>query len=101
VIRSVAAIPGWTAVWHPAEGKSVQLTVSRAGLIQSVDVPAGQGVVTWSYISPGFRPGVALSLGAAAVLLLLMLNVAVARRWPSPVRIPAPRDQVGAGQLDG
>ena len=77
VVRSVAAIPGWTATWHPVDGTPTKLDVGRSGLIQVVDVPAGQGILTWSYVSPGFRAGLVLSVGGAVLLLLLL----VAARW--------------------
>jgi len=95
VVRSVAAIPGWTATWHPVDGTPTKLDVGRSGLVQVVDVPAGQGVLTWSYVSPGFRVGLVLS--ACAVLLLLALLAAA--RWPRlgirPVRMPAGRGLLG------
>jgi hypothetical protein len=72
VVRSVAAIPGWRATWHPQRGPVVTLTIHRAGLVQAVDVPPGRGVVTWSYVPPWFMAGFALSLGAAALILLLV-----------------------------
>ena len=78
VVRSVAAIPGWTATWHPVDGTPTKLDVGRFGLVQVVDVPAGQGVLTWSYVSPGFRVGLVLSAGAVLLLLLLL----AAARWP-------------------
>jgi hypothetical protein len=72
VVRSVAAIPGWSAIWHPQPGRAVTLAVRRAGLVQAVDVPPGRGVVTWSYVPPRFIAGFALSLGAAALILILV-----------------------------
>jgi hypothetical protein len=77
VVRSVAAIPGWTATWHPVDGTPTKLDVGRSGLIQVVDVPAGQGILTWSYVSPGFRAGLVLSVGGGVLLLLLL----AAARW--------------------
>ena len=90
VVRSVAAIPGWSATWHPRAGPPTKLDVGRSGLVQVVDVPAGQGILTWSYVSPGFRAGLVLSVGAAVLLLLLL----VAARWSRlrirrPERVPA------------
>jgi hypothetical protein len=73
VIRSVAATAGWTASWHPRHGRAAALAVRRDGLVQAVDVPAGHGVVTWSYRPPGFRAGFALSLGATALVLLAVI----------------------------
>ena len=72
VIRSVAATAGWSATWHPRHGTAAPLAVHRDGLVQAVDVPAGRGVLTWSYRPPGFRAGFALSRGAAAFILLLL-----------------------------
>jgi hypothetical protein len=77
VVRAVAAIPGWSAIWRPRGSTATALAVQRAGLVQAVDVPPGRGVVTWSYVPPGFRLGFALSLSAAAVLLLLLLAAPV------------------------
>ena len=68
VVRSVAAIDGWSATWQPRHGPAVALTVQADGLVQAVDVPPGLGVVTWSYSPPGFRAGLALSLAAAALV---------------------------------
>ena len=77
VIRSVAAIAGWTATWQPGRGPAVPLAVRRDGLVQAVSVPPGRGVLTWTYRPPGFRAGAALSL--AAVLLIAGLAAAAAR----------------------
>ena len=43
VIRSVTAIAGWSATWHPRHGPPVALAVGRAGLVQAVERPAGPG----------------------------------------------------------
>jgi hypothetical protein len=85
VVRSVAAIPGWTATWHPVDGTPTKLDVGRSGLVQVVDVPAGQGILTWSYVSPGFRAGLVLSTGGAVLLIALLL----AARW-SRIKINRP-----------
>ncbi len=93
VIRSVAATAGWSATWHPRHGAAVPLAVHRDGLVQAVDVPPGRGVVTWSYGPPGLRAGFALSLGAAAFILLLLAAgpfVRRADRTREPVRDPGP-----------
>ena len=90
VVRSVADIPGWSATWQPAHGAAEALAVQRDGLVQSVDVPAGLGVITWSYTPPLFTAGLALSL-LAMVLLLAFVAVpafagvrAFAACWPGP-----------------
>ncbi len=97
VIRSVAAIPGWSATWHPRHGAARALTVRAAGLVQAVLVPAGAGLLTWSYVSPGFAEGAALSLGALLVAVLLLLVAAGYQSgrhrarpgWAGPVRASA------------
>jgi hypothetical protein len=76
VTRAVAYIPGWTATWQPAAGQAQNLPVHRVGTVQAVDVPAGRGVVTWTYVPPRFALGLVLSLLA----LVLILAMAV-RAW--------------------
>lgn len=71
VIRSVAATAGWSATWRPRRGAAATLAVRREGLVQAVEVPAGRGVLTWSYQPPGFRVGFALSVGSTALLILV------------------------------
>ena len=92
----MAATAGWTAIWHPRHGRAATLAVRRDGLVQAVDVPAGRGVVTWSYRPPGFRLGFALSLGATALILLAVisgLSVSRSRRGRAPaVRKPRPEE---------
>jgi hypothetical protein len=79
VIRSVAATAGWRATWRPRRGAAAALAVRRDGLVQAVDVPAGRGVLTWSYRPPGFRVGFALSAGSIALLILLVSGLLVFR----------------------
>ncbi len=88
VIRAVTDIPGWSATWRPRGGQPAALAVDRSGLVQAVDVPPGKGVVTWTYVPPGFPVGGALSLGAAALILLLLLAgrpraVRAGPSWPA------------------
>ncbi len=73
IVRSVAAIPGWSATWQPRHGPAIALPVQRDGVVQAVDVPSGLGVVTWSYTPPGFPAGLALSLAAAALVFVFLL----------------------------
>jgi hypothetical protein len=80
IVRSVAAIPGWSATWQPRRGAAIALTVRRAGLVQAVDVPPGGGVVTWRYAAPKFTVGFALSLGAVALILILVAGHRSRRR---------------------
>lgn len=71
IIRSVAAIPGWTATWHPERGPATALTVQRDGIVQAVDVPPGHGVLSWNYTTPGFPAGLAMSAAALVALLAM------------------------------
>jgi len=73
LVRAVAAIPGWSATWQPADGQPVALPVRRAGLVQAVDVPPGAGVVSWNYVPPGFTAGLAPSIAAAVIIPVLFL----------------------------
>jgi len=73
VVRSVAAIPGWTATWDPQDGPSVTLAVAVDGLVQAVDVPPGLGTLVFSYHPPGFTAGFAASLAALVILTGLLL----------------------------
>ena len=78
VVRSVAAIPGWSATWQPRHGTATTLTVQRDGIVQAVEVPPGRGVLTWSYTPPRLPVGIALSLAATALVFLLFLAAALA-----------------------
>ena len=77
--RAVASIPGWTATWHPAAGTAVPLTVAPAGVVQSVQVPAGTGVVTWAYEPPRFVAGLSLSMAALVLIAALAAGPAALR----------------------
>ncbi len=101
VTRAVAYIPGWSATWTPTTGPARQLAVQRTGLIQTVDVPAGSGVVTWAYKPPGLSAGLALSLAAAVVLAVLaVLSAArwLRRRRGSPRSARPPATATASGQ---
>ena len=98
VIRSVTAIAGWSATWHPRHGPPVTLAVGRAGLVQAVDVPPGTGMVTWRYLPPWFPAGFALSLAAALILVLLAGCAACARRPRRPAADPGERGRAAPGQ---
>ena len=78
VVRSVAAIAGWSATWQPRHGTATTLTVQRDGIVQAVDVPPGRGVLTWSYTPPRLPVGIALSFAATALVFLFFLAAALA-----------------------
>jgi hypothetical protein len=89
VVRSVAAIPGWTATWQPSHGPAITLAVQRDGLVQAVDVPSGLGTVTWSYTPPWFPAGLVVSLAATVLVLLSFLAANWARRPRTRQALPA------------
>ena len=74
VIRSVAAMAGWSAIWHPRHGRAAPWPCAGTASSRPSNVPAGRGVVTWRYRPPGFRMGFALSLGATALILLALIG---------------------------
>ena len=86
VVRSVAAIAGWSATWRPRHGPATTLAVQRDGLVQAVDVPPGLGVLTWSYTPPGFLAGLALSLVAGALVAGFSVVALLAKRTRKPVK---------------
>lgn len=90
VVRAVADVPGWTALWRPAgvgKRRATALAVHRLGTVQIVRVPAGSGVVSWRYAAPGLFTGELVSATALAVLLGLLAGAALfgrGRRTRSP-----------------
>jgi len=87
VVRAVAAVPGWTATWHPLHGSAGSdrsLVVHRLGPVQVVRVPAGRGIVTWRYVAPGLLAGELVSAAALLVLLALLALAALPRRRAAP-----------------
>ncbi len=68
--RSEAYLPGWraTAV-NSKTGKTVELKVSRAGLIEKVEVPEGTWVIHFHYHAPYIEVSVATS-AASSILLI-------------------------------
>lgn len=102
VVRSVAAIPGWTATWHPVNGRQVTLPVRVDGVIQSVAVPAGTGTLAWHYTPPRLAAGLGISVTALVVLLLLCgtaLTRSRARAGVSPRWNRVPREVPARGDL--
>ncbi len=98
VIRSVAAIPGWTATWYPDRGSPRRLALRRHGLVQATVVPAGSGVVTWHYDGPGVQGGVVVTLAGLACVAALAIVAVLRRRSRSleePSRGRSPRSAVG------
>ena len=80
VVRAVAAIPGWSAFWQPSGGHAVALPVERSGVVQTVAVPAGDGLLSWHYSAPGLAAGAWCSLGGLLLLVLMWLWLLFAPR---------------------
>ncbi|MGA8297153.1 MAG: hypothetical protein WB770_08950 [Acidimicrobiales bacterium] len=71
LVRDVAAIPGWTAqIDH--DGKFETDVVRRDGVVQAIDVPKGESVVTYRYDAPGLSLGEDLALGGVVLWLALI-----------------------------
>jgi hypothetical protein len=95
VIRAVSAIPGWSATWQPTSGPAVTLAVRRVGLVQAVAVPAGSGVLTWSYTPPGFWPGILVSLAAAIAIVMIAATAMAASARGRRRTLPDDPDEHG------
>jgi hypothetical protein len=81
LVRSVAFEPGSTAKLTPSDGGPVRpLAVRRLGLIQSVQIPAGNYEVSWSYAPRSVVVGGLLSLGSVVAVTLLGILIGVDRR---------------------
>ncbi|MGO8874348.1 MAG: hypothetical protein ACLQNG_01075 [Acidimicrobiales bacterium] len=79
LVRSVAALPGWRATLEHA-GRLSEVPVRRHGLVQSIDVPAGDSTVTFFYVAPGWALAQVVALLGALGCAALVLAPAVARR---------------------
>ncbi|HEX5496636.1 MAG TPA: hypothetical protein VFX70_18905 [Mycobacteriales bacterium] len=77
VLRAVAATPGWTAAWRPDGGTTRTLPVTQTGLIQAVTVPAGTGVLSWHYRTPGLADGARLGIAGLVVTVALLAAASV------------------------
>jgi uncharacterized membrane protein YfhO len=54
--------------------------VKRRGLVQAVKVPAGEGIVTWSYDAPGVKGGIVMTIVGLALLVGLIGTAITLRR---------------------
>jgi hypothetical protein len=70
--RSEAYLPGWRATaLNTTTGKTTSLSVQRSGLIEKIDVPAGNWTIHFHYHAPYIE----LSTAASAVSWVLLLGV--------------------------
>ena len=72
VIRSVAWDSGWQASYAVDGGATHPVAVQPFDLVQKVDIPAGNVVVTFHYRPPHLALASVLSLGSVGVLLALL-----------------------------
>jgi hypothetical protein len=80
VIRSVAWDAGWKATVSVNGGPARNLTVEAHDLVQQVRIPAGDDLVSFHYRPPHLLVAAVLSVGAAVVLLGLLVGWVVVRR---------------------
>jgi hypothetical protein len=97
VIRSVAWDSGWMASVSVNGGKAQSVRVSSFDLVQQVRIPAGRDVVTFRYRPPHLLVASTLSLGASALLVVLLAGWLVRRRRPPGSRGPAGAVETGEG----
>jgi hypothetical protein len=72
LVRDVAWDDGWSATVSVDGGRSHPLAVTRDGLVQKVEVPAGDDVVTFRYRPPYLSLAAAITVTALAVLGALL-----------------------------
>jgi hypothetical protein len=96
LVRSVAYADGWTAELRTAGGAVRSVPARRLGLVQSVMVPAGVTIVSWTYHAPGLRVGLVLTLLAIAFLVAVGLVLGarhvrrrIARQRREATQLPA------------
>ncbi|HWF16687.1 MAG TPA: hypothetical protein VG244_10940 [Acidimicrobiales bacterium] len=85
VIRSVAWDSGWLASVSVNGGAAHAVSVNSFDLVQQVRIPAGHDVVTFRYRPPHLVLASVLSVGAVAVLVILLGGWLVLRRRRRPV----------------
>jgi hypothetical protein len=93
VVRSVAWDSGWTGSVSVNGGSPVTVKVGSYDLVQRVQIPAGDDVVTFHYTPPHIRLATVLSVGATLFLVVLGVVWVLHRlrrpAVPSPQELPA------------
>ena len=91
VIRSVAWDSGWSATVSVNGGKARNIPVGSFDLVQQVHVPAGNDLVTFRYRPPHLLAASVLTIGASALLVVLLVVWLVRRRRPGTGEQVSPR----------
>jgi hypothetical protein len=96
VIRSVAWDSGWSATVSVNGGEAENIPVGSFDLVQRVHIPAGNDLVTFRYRPPHLLVASALTFGASALLVvLLVVGLVRRRRLANGQQVPArPRPTV-------
>ena len=87
-MRDVAWDPGWSGTVEVDGHRPVAVAVTHHGLVQQIVVPAGDDLVTFSYLPPHMLVAAVLSIGGVGVLLVLG-GAMVFRRRASDSLAPA------------
>ncbi|MBC8570523.1 YfhO family protein [Zongyangia hominis] len=87
VFFSVPYDEGWSAT---VNGEPVEIEKVDIGFM-AVRVPAGECDIRFNYMTPGLLPGLCVSIGSAAVLVLYLLLVRRRRVRQSAAALSAPR----------
>jgi hypothetical protein len=78
--RSEAYLPGWRATaLNTKTGTTTSLSVDRAGLIEKVEVPAGDWIIHFHYHAPYIEVSTAVSAVSWVLLLGVATTVGVRR----------------------
>ena len=92
VVRSVAWDSGWTATVSVDGAKPVRVPVDAFDLVQQVHIPAGEDVVSFHYRPPHLLVASVLTIGAVALLLVLLGGWVVRRRRSRDQQAVDPHD---------
>ena len=99
LVRSVAWDSGWSATVSVNGERAENIPVGSFDLVQRVRIPAGNDLVTFHYRPPHFLVASALSLGASALLVALLIAWLVRRRRPVNGQQSPARPEVTAGEV--
>jgi hypothetical protein len=87
LVRSMTYLPGWRVTAHNVSThKNSTLLVQKNGLIQKVVVPAGRWVIHFHYHAPYIETGLIFSIGATALLIIVVLVLVANERRLRKVR---------------